>query len=369
MKLIPLDEVRAQMRSGAPLLWGVRDAEGKLLLAKGHVVADDAMLDALVARGMFVDAEEARAARGEAVGRPAEGFITRWKALQARLASVLRQPADQQFLQRVGECVTVVASLGDRNADQLIHAIVRHDQDRYANYGVAHSLHVAALVALLGRRAGWAATRFESAVGAALTMNLSMIELQGQLAGHGGRPTPAQREAIQRHPAESVALLRQARLADEEWLAAVAQHHELPGGKGYPEAVNEPTELSQLLRYVDVFLAKHAGRADREPMPAQQAARELFVASNGHPMAALLIKEFGIYPPGCFVKLASGETAIVVRRGANANTPMAAAITNRHGVPLPDTPRRDTSQPQFAVVATVSPRTVMVRVPAEKLYH
>jgi len=369
MKLIPLTEVRSQLRSGAPLLWGVRDAEGKLLLGKGHVIASDDMLEALVARGMFVDAEEAKTARGEVVERRPEGFVARWNALQARLATVLRHPTDQHFLQRVGECIAVLSVLGERNADQLIYSIVRHDQDRYANYGIAHSLHVASLVALLARRSGWADAKFESAVGAALTMNLSMIDLQGQLAGHGGRPNPAQREIIQAHPAASAQLLRDAGLPDADWIEAVADHHEQPGGAGYPRQVAAPSELSQVLRFVDIFLAKHAGRADRDAIPAQQAARELFVSSQGHPVAAMLIKEFGIFPPGCFVKLASGETAIVIRRGASANAPIAAAITNRFGVPLSDTPRRDTSNPQFAVVATVSDRCVMVRVPTEKLYH
>jgi hypothetical protein len=29
-------------------------------------------------------------------------------------------------------------------------------------------------------------------------------------------------------------------------------------------------------------------------------------------MTAALVKEFGIYPPGCFVRLASGELAMVI---------------------------------------------------------
>lgn len=70
MKLIPLTDMRGQLRSGAPLLWGVRDAQGNLLLGKGHVIASDDMLEALLARGMFVDAEEAKAGRGEAVAPP-----------------------------------------------------------------------------------------------------------------------------------------------------------------------------------------------------------------------------------------------------------------------------------------------------------
>lgn len=368
MKLVPLSEVSAQMRSGSPLLWGVRDSEGHLLLGKGQVVASDDMLQALMARGSFVDMDEVRAARGEAVERKPETFAVRWKALQSRLSSVLRTPGDQHFLERVGECVSVLSVLGERNADQLIFSIVRHDGDRYANYGVSHSLHVAAIIAMIARRAQWPAAKFESAVGAALTMNLSMIELQGQLAGRGGRPNPTQSAAIHEHPTASAALLREAGLDDAEWLAAVEQHHELPGGKGYPGGIGQPGDLSQILRFVDVFLAKHAARADRAPLPPQQAARELFLTSEGHPVAAMLIKEFGIYPPGCFVRLASGEVAIVIRRGASANTPIVAAVTNRKGDPLSGHPRRDTSLPSYAIQASVPGKSVLVQVAEDRLF-
>ena len=39
----------------------------------------------------------------------------------------------------------------------------------------------------------------------------------------------------------------------------------------------------------------------------------------GHPICAALVKEFGVYPPGCFVTLASGETGVVVKRGADGD--------------------------------------------------
>jgi HD-GYP domain-containing protein (c-di-GMP phosphodiesterase class II) len=261
-----------------------------------------------------------------------------------------------------------VALLTERHTDPLIYAIVRHDHSRFASYGSVHSLHVAAVCSLLARRMGWSEERHACAVCAALTMNLSIIELQGHLAARGEALTPAQREAIHVHPQASAQLLREAGLADEAWLAAVEQHHEQPEGRGYPRGLQTPGELSQMLRYVDIFTAKHAPRAARPPLPPQQAARELYTGSGAHPVAALLIKEFGIFPPGCFVKLSSGETAIVVRRGSSANAPLAAAITNRNGDALATPLRRDTSQADFAIVNSLIDRAVLVQVTVDKLY-
>ena len=62
MQLLPLQEVASQIKPGFPLAWSIRDGNGKLLLARGHRVADAQMLSTLLARGMFVDAAEMRAA-------------------------------------------------------------------------------------------------------------------------------------------------------------------------------------------------------------------------------------------------------------------------------------------------------------------
>jgi hypothetical protein len=74
MQLLPLMEVASQIKPGLPLAWGIRDGNGKLLLARGHRVADTAMLNALLSRGMFVDAAEMRAALAgnSAASRPRE---------------------------------------------------------------------------------------------------------------------------------------------------------------------------------------------------------------------------------------------------------------------------------------------------------
>ena len=80
-----------------------------------------------------------------------------------------------------------------------------------------------------------------------------------------------------------------------------------------------------------------------------------------------LIKEFGLYPPGCFVRLASGETAIVVRRGPSAHTPEAATVTNARGVASSEPLRRDTSRPEFAIVALLGERAAPVVITPEKL--
>ena len=207
MKLVPIQQVGGQLKAGAPLPFGVRDAEGKLLLAKGQMVPNEQMREALLARGVFVDLDELKdpSRRGADDAAGGEDFFARWEALQTRLSVLLRAPQEPLFLPRVKECVGQLIAWAERFPDQLLFVVIQHDHSRHEVYGLVHLLHAAAVGALLSRRLGWAVERQKSLVGAALTMNLSIIDLQGRLASRGGKLLPPQRAAINRHPDEAVA--------------------------------------------------------------------------------------------------------------------------------------------------------------------
>ena len=372
MQLLPLQDVISQIKPGSVLPWGVRDSNGNLLLAKGHLIVDASMLQALLDRGMFVDALKARSAAAPpansgAVATPKEGFFGRWSLLQRRLNSLLATPPPD-LRKAMDEVITLLITLTDSDPDQVLFLILRHDQSRLQSYGGAHSLHCGAVCCMTALRMGWTESKRRSLVGAALTMNISMIELQGQLAVQSKPPTPEQRGDIDSHPLRSSKLLRSGGVTDLDWLQAVEQHHEIPDGTGYPAKLTVVSEAAQMLRYVDIFSAKICARASRAAVFPNQAAKEVFTENQGHPLATALIKEFGMYPPGCFVKLNSGETAIVVRRGSTVTGPIVACLTNGKGEPMAKPALRDTSLKEHAVVSVTPEANVMVRVPWETLY-
>ncbi|MBV8603100.1 MAG: hypothetical protein JO224_00290 [Pelomonas sp.] len=368
MELLALATVASQMRKGVPLPWNVRTESGHLLLARGQVLATEDEIAALLARGMFVDAAELRLPSGGDVAPLYRNVFERWAAMERRLAASLRAPC-AELGTRIAALAGDVTELADEHPDQLIFAVVQYDHERFAAYGVAHSLHAAAVCALLTRRMACDAAQRRSLLCAALTMNIAIVELQGQLAAKGGRPSAGQRQVIDAHPLEGADRLRRAGIDDALWLRLVEEHHETPGGGGYPQALVEPCELAELLRLVDIFTAKYAARADRPALPARVAAQQLFVQSGQHPVAAMLIKEFGMYPPGCIVKLSNGETAVVVRRGAQVNHPVAAVFVNRHGQPVAPPLRRDTARADCAVVTTLTPESILVKLAVEQLYE
>lgn len=379
MQLISLDQIFQILKPGVPLPFGVRDASGRLLLAKGLTINDPARLMSLLNRGMYVDAEDVkrqgvtpRADSPRAAEEPVYSvrrFPNLWVTLLGRLGQLLRIPGEPGFLKSIQEIAARIVELPESLNDQILFLILNHDHGRFECYAEAHALHVACLCHLVSRRLGWPDERRLSLVGAALTMNLSMINQQARMAGQTAQPSPAQRKIIQDHPLTSAVLLRQAGLQDEVWLTTVEQHHECPDGSGYPLQLKDPQEASQVLRLLDIFSAKHSSRAGRAKLPAQKVARDLYAQSGGSPVVGALIKECGIYPPGTYVKLASGEIGVVTQRGVNAKEPLVMAITNAHGEPLARPVHRDTANPGRAIVETVPDSAIRVRVSAQQLYE
>jgi HD-GYP domain-containing protein (c-di-GMP phosphodiesterase class II) len=363
--------VSGQVRVGQPLPFGVRDETGKLLLAQGQTVANEAQLEALLQRGATVDIEEVRAAvqrHASAKSQRAPTLFGQWEHELWELDRTLRSRAEPGFVERVDALRARIAMLTERDPDIAIYLSVRQDPKRLTIYPLAHSIHCAKVGWLMTRRLGWDEARSATFVRAALTMNIATLELQGRLAAQGIKPTPDQLAEIRSHPTRGVEILRGAGVSDPAWLETVLRHHERPDGSGYPEGVRDLGELPTALRLLDVFMAKMAPRALRPPLPPQQAARQLFQEDGGGPVSSAIIKEFGIYPPGEFVQLKSGEQAVVVRRGATASTPIAAAVTDKAGVPSVNTPMRDTAKPEYAIASLLGGQGLVLRVPPERLY-
>ena len=366
MQCCPLASVKQRISVGSPLPFNVRNADRTLLLASGHVIATAEQLEALFERGALVDIDELKPRAPDPRECPADELPALWEKTFDRVGMVLKSSVHTDFIAALDLACAPVSALIERDPDLAIFQVVRQDTVG-GQYGVSHSMHAAIAARLAAGRLGWDKPEANKVFKAALTMNLSMLELQGRLALQTTPPTPLQREAIHSHPLRSVEMLKEAGVADADWLEAIAQHHETPNGRGYPMGLTEVNEMASLLRRADVYTAKLSARATRAPMPAHEAARIMFVQDHGHPMVAALIKEFGVYPPGTCVRLASGEVGLVVRRGPATNTPVVAAVTNRHGDAMMEPVRRATTAKEHAIVDVLDEKALKVRVTREQL--
>jgi len=376
MKMLRLPRQKVQL--GVQLPWNVRDAEGKLLLSRGHVVETEHQLEALLQRGAFVDALEVQTAERDAGPEQPKtpvlppNLFGLWDQMTVRLEKLLHSAPgtlrEPDFPDQVDAFAQQIVALVERDTDIGIYRTVRQDHAQAFYYGYAHSVHTAMICILMCKRLQWPRERMMSLVKAALTMNMTILELQGQMAAQDVPMKERQRALINAHPAQAVEALKQAGVVDADWLTAIAQHHERPDGTGYPTGSCEVSEIGVALRVTDVFMAKISPRILRPALSTQEAARQLFREDKGGPISMAIIKEFGIYPPGDFVKLASGAFAVVVRRTDNAKAPLVAAITDTAGHPVVKTIRHDTAQPAFSIVGNVADKSMMLRMPPERLY-
>ncbi len=378
---LPLQEVADLMRPGQPLPFRVLDAQGRLLLAEGQPVLDAQQLRALLDRGACVIQAEAEAVRAQRQGGAAGAgrtyaarqltWFDRWERHLWAIDDTLRDLGKgglrpEALVQLAAQQVGLVRA----QPDAAIFTMQRQEDHRFALYALNHARHAATAVQLAAGVLGWDEARLLRGVAVALTMNACTVELQARMAEQREPPTKKQLEQLREHPMRSAQLLREAGVTDAEWLLAVEQHHEKPGGGGYPAGLQAPSEMARLVRAADVYTAKISPRAFRAALVSQLAARQLFQEEQGGPIAGALIKALGLYPPGDWVRLKNGEAGLVVLRAGASGAAQVAVLLSATGKPQPGTVRRDTAQAECQVAGLLGAeeRARLPRVLPEQLY-
>ncbi len=344
MSFVDLATVQLRVKAGVPLPFDVWDSDMTLLLARGQTIETGMQLESLLKRGALVGLTDAVPSVSEIKGATPEQLPGLLRTTMNLARETLNKTPTEAYEEVVGAISEPLMALVETDPDLAIFQVLRQEGNYLTQYGVTHSIHCAFAVFLVAARFGWTAPDVRRAFNAALTMNVSMLELQGQLATQSGPLTNEQRQQIESHPQRSVDMLEAVGIRDADWLAAVGQHH-----ISDTEATAAISELACLLRSSDTYIAKLSPRRSREALGADVAARMMFATNRGDPATAAMVKEFGLYPPGCHVKLASGEAGYVVRRGELAHIPWVAVTNSADGRALAEPIRRNTAQAMFKV--------------------
>ena len=267
---------------------------------------------------------------------------------QARMLGTCPGAVAADALELAGRLSALVAA----DADAVLGALLL---DEAAAYADVHPLMVGALCELVASRLQYTVETRQRLLAAVLSCNLGQLHEQAALARPG--PLPAELLAVvQAHPARSHALLRASGVDDPLWLELVLQHHERPDGSGYPQGLRGAAinPLARLLSLADIYCAMVLPREYRTGIRAQQAVRQIFLARGqavDAGLAADFIGEIGVFPPGSFVRLANGETGVVVRRGApRRESPLVSCIRSPRGGEYARPLRRDCAcDPRYAI--------------------
>jgi len=395
MKLLELDI--SSIPFGQPIPFALRGVGGVLLAGKGFVIRSQEDLKALLLRGhtLYVDTDEsgdayrAYLAQLQAMlhsdtklGSIAETTLQakskqeqeeepsphpRWKDWQLHWTQLMRQPDPQTFPQRFSHMFAALANYSQKNPDAALLALVQLSAEEVRFYSVTHGMLVAVITMLVARETlRWPNEQVLTLGRAALTMNIAMAQLQDDLAQQRSPLSAEQAKTIDLHSETSVHKLQALGVRDPLWLEAIKFHHYRDPGRLTEKSLAR--QMARLIQRADIFGARIAPRVGREPMSVTSAMQACYYDETKavDETGAALVKTLGIYPPGAWVHLASGESGIVVRRSQHAATPRVAVFLNREGMPCDPIPR-DTAAPTHKITAAVAHRDVRVSVPLERL--
>ena len=366
----PLSQHLHRFQVGKPTPFGIFDVTGRLLLARGHTFEHERQLSRLVDRDATVDMREVDDTVRKIASARHDQLPSFWDESMNAIGRVLRASPGADFTKSLDVAARILTALVERDPDLAILQVVCGENGaNNSMYSSRHAVHTATAACLAARRLGWSEEMGNSVLRVALTMNISMTELQNRLSNQVTAVTPMQRAEITSHPERSAKMLELVGVKDKDWLDSVRQHHEIDSGTGYPLGLTKVNEVAQLIQCADSFTAKLSHRGLRTPLLADKAARLQFQSSKGSVMTAALIKEFGLYPPGCAVRLKSGEVGLVMRRGDGVNTPIVAVVTDCHGDSLLTPRSRDSSKPGLGIVAVIPMSGLKVRFGLEKLIN
>ncbi|MDO9314505.1 MAG: phosphohydrolase [Burkholderiaceae bacterium] len=402
MAVVPIST--SAIRVNQPVPFALRDSAGLMLVPRGGVVASEAVLKQLENRGVYIDANDANAFRKALAGKVdsmmrdnmrlgriaeaesevdadtvvenfaastrthrADARLT-WDGLVVKMATALREPSKDDFIDRIDQIDGDLLSLLLGGTDAALLSLIYNATTVTEKYSARHALLVATIVELAARHLPGRPKEWRSPLRrAALTMNITMTNLQDQLATQDNAATQQQREQIGNHAARGSRQLAELGIVDTLWLQAVEHHHASPPG---PLNSMEPAmQMARLIQRADVFAARLSPRKTRKAMTSTAAAQAAYHDENKQPdeAGAAIIKAIGIYPPGSFVRLATAEIAIVLKRGLIASTPVVACVVGVSGIPLSKPVVRETRHKAYGITATAAPHEVKVRLSVESL--
>jgi len=138
------------------------------------------------------------------------------------------------------------------------------------------------------------------------------------------------------HPQDSVTLLEELDIRDDLWLDVVAAHHNAPPPHTAPSSLPTETRLAHILSTIDRYAAMISPRKSRSGRTASDSVREIIdhTGQQEDDVVVALMRTVGLCPPGTFVRLTNGDTAVVLRRSERVNFPLVASVARADGEPL-----------------------------------
>ena len=196
--------------------------------------------------------------------------------------------------------------------EPAIHLLSENVGERNAH----HPVNVMVLCLLLGKIQGMGAEELRQLGLAALLHDVGKLCLPVRLANRLEGQTSRKKAMFESHVGESVALAEQMGLASEV-VTAIAQHHEMADGSGFPLHLlgEDMGAAGKVIALVNCYDGLCNPSVSMDALTPHEALAQLFVQKKTNFDSVALadfIRMMGVYPPGSIVQLSDERYALVV---------------------------------------------------------
>lgn len=300
-------------------------AEGAaaVLSSAGAVAERDAPPSAVVSAGGAPDAHRIRwVEQHRALEACNQRFTDATRRYEEIVQSVQADPqaAHAQSDAMVSGCVSDVLS----NSDSVIRLLSEGVGERNA----LHPINVMVVSLLLGKTLGCKSDELHDLGIAALLHDLGKVMLPPHLAQPFPSMTAPERLRYQAHVGESVALVERMGFPSAV-LTAIAQHHEMADGSGFPlrllgEDMSRAGHVLAIVNHYDRMCNPVHGGEAFTPHEALSIIFAQLKARFDPVVLGAFIRMMGVYPPGSIVQLVNDRYAIVA--SVNSTRPLRPKV-------------------------------------------
>ncbi|WP_419785566.1 HD-GYP domain-containing protein [Pseudodesulfovibrio sp.] len=248
----------------------------------------------------------------ERIARCEKRFNSSIKTFNAILASIAGgvPSAVEQAVDFVRQLVDTF--LDDR--ESTLHLMNTMDR---AEATYSHPMNVAVLSLMIGSEVGLAEDDMIALGIGALFHDIGKAGISKMILHKQGDLSHPEREALERHTAQGVALLRNFATIPAAALSVVGEHHERMDGSGYPDRLsgNAINRLARIVAITDIY-DNHTNRLAPEQSLTPYLALSYMFGQQKHlfdmELLTLFIRCLGVYPPGTVVELSNGMVGMVM---------------------------------------------------------
>jgi HD-GYP domain-containing protein (c-di-GMP phosphodiesterase class II) len=289
-----------------------------------------------------------------------------WSDVQEVLRGIFYHPKDALLpLHRLAGLEKKVRSLLEADPDSSLFWLFQALTDESLGYSATHALLCAVICELTAIKLAITPRERRALLSSAMTMNIGMAREQDAMARQASVINDRQRHLIAAHSASSADILMAFGIENPDHLDIVRWHHQPQSPAGLPHN----RIAREILHLADIFVARTAARKTRASLSPLKAVKTMVMGAQGDQVSlgSAMAQAVSFYPPGSYVMLESGETAVSVQRGLRANTPWVIALLDKNAMPLGRYVCLDTSERAHAIARPLNFEKVRVLVNPDKV--